>query len=88
MTAQLAAPARQEPEILRSIAQARIAWVLNHPHMSDWLKSALRAATQRDPTDVQNDIEILRHLFASCADAEVALALSRATIDDSDIAPD
>ena len=80
--------ARPEPEFLRSLANARINWVLNHPHMSDWLKAALRSATELDPVAVQNDIEMLRHLFALRASAEVALTLSRTSIGGTDISPD
>ena len=31
----------QDPETMLAAADARIAWVLQHPHMSDWLKEAL-----------------------------------------------
>lgn len=67
---------RYEPEILRNLAKARIAWVLDHPDMSDWLKQALRSAMLLDPVAVQNDIEMLRHLMALRASAEVEIAVS------------
>lgn len=83
---EMASVARQEPEVLRSVANARIDWVLNHPHMSDWLKAALRSARDLDPIAVQNDIEMLRNLFALRTSAEVELMLSRATPGDVDVA--
>lgn len=79
--------ARQEPEILRSLANARIEWVLNHPHMSDWLKAALRSAQGLDPTSIQNDIEMLRHLITLRANAEVEIAMSIATTSDGPTLP-
>lgn len=42
-----------------------IEWVLAHPRMSIWLKDALRGALDRDPFDVLNDLEILKHLSAA-----------------------
>ncbi|MBP2277654.1 MULTISPECIES: hypothetical protein [Sphingomonas] len=80
--------ARQEPEILRSRANARIAWVLNHPHMSDWLKAALRSAQALDPIAIQNDIEILRHLITLRVNAEVELALSRSSTGECPMSPE
>ena len=71
---------RQEPEVARAVADARIAWVLEHPHMSDWLKQALRTAACRDPTELQNDVEMLRHIVALCARAEVDCVLSQASL--------
>ena len=47
---------RQETEIMLAAADARIAWVLEHPHMSDWLKQALRTADGLDPIGLQNDV--------------------------------
>ena len=86
MNREMASVARQEPEILRSVANARIDWVLNHPHMSDWLKAALRSARELDPVAVQNDIEMLRNLFALRATAEVDLMLSRTAPPEADVA--
>lgn len=68
--------ARQEPETQRSLANARTEWVLNHPHMSDWLKSALRSANGLDPVNIQNDIEVLRHIITLRANAEVEITLN------------
>ena len=59
-------------------ADARIAWVLAHPHMSDWLKQALRSADARDPTGLQNDVEMLRHLLVPRARARIAMTESAA----------
>ena len=42
-----------------------IEWVLSHPGMSSWLKDALRSALDRNPFDVLNDLEILKHLSAA-----------------------
>lgn len=37
----------------------RIDWVLSHPGISTWVKTALRAARERDPIAVLNDLEML-----------------------------
>jgi len=87
MISQVTPFARQEPEILRSLANARIEWVLNHPHMSDWLKAALRSAQGLDPTAIQNDIEMLRHLITLRANAEVEIRLNVAIDGPGPIAP-
>lgn len=57
-------------------AETRIAWVLNHPDMSDWLKQALRTAVDVDPVGLQNDVELLRHLVTPRALAQIEMALS------------
>lgn len=41
----------------------RIAWVLENPGMSVWLKSALKSALVQDPVTLSNDLEILTHLI-------------------------
>ena len=56
--------------IICAACDAQIAWVLAHPHMSDWLKQALCAANGRDPIELQNDMEILRHLVVPRALAD------------------
>ena len=38
--------------------------VLNDPTISDWLKSALGSALNRDPLDVTNDAEILFYILS------------------------
>jgi len=62
---------RQEPEMMLAVAEARIAWVLDHPHMSDWLKQALRLADSLDPIALQNDVEILKHTLIPHAQARI-----------------
>ena len=54
---------------------ARIAWILAHPGMSVWLKEALRAALERDPVDILNDLEILIYLLRARSDALIHAAL-------------
>lgn len=44
---------------------ARIHWVLEHPDMSPWLKSALKSALIEDPIDLTNDLQILANLIVS-----------------------
>lgn len=66
---------RPEPETSLAIAEYRISWVLDHPHMSDWLKASLRSARALDPVDAQNDIEMLRHLILPWAAAQIELTL-------------
>ena len=58
-----------EPEVALAATEARIAWVLDHPAMSPWLKEALRAAVRSDPVASANDAEILRHLLQHRAQA-------------------
>jgi hypothetical protein len=41
----------------------QIAFVLEHPGMSDWLKETLRGALLRDPLATLNDLEILTDLL-------------------------
>ncbi|WP_314372972.1 hypothetical protein [Sphingomonas paucimobilis] len=65
-----------EPEIKLAIAERRIAWVLDHPAFSDWLKDALWSARICDPVAVQNDIEMLRHLIAARSTAQIEGALA------------
>ena len=45
------------------LAEERIDWILSNPAMSDWLKSALRAARCRDPVDTLNDLALLETLL-------------------------
>ncbi len=67
---------RQEPEAMLAVADARIAWVLDHPHMSDWLKQALRTADGLDPFGLQNDVEMLKHLILPRSQALIEIAMS------------
>ncbi len=67
---------RQDPEIKLAVADARIAWVLEHPHMSDWLKQALRTADGLDPIGLQNDVEMLRHLIVPRSQAQIEITMT------------
>lgn len=42
-----------------TVGEPQISLILQHPHMSDWLKQALRDALPRDPDEVLSDLEIL-----------------------------
>lgn len=57
------------PKAASADLDRRIAWVLEHPHTSDWLKGALRAALDTDPIAVANDVELLKHLLIPRASA-------------------
>ena len=59
-----------------AVADARITWVLNHPHMSDWLKQALRTANGLDPIGLQNDVEMLKHLIVPRSQARIEIAMT------------
>ena len=48
----------------------RIAWVLNNPQMSDWLKDAVRTALERDPADLLSDLEMLEILLRPRAEIQ------------------
>lgn len=67
---------RHEPEIMLAEADARIAWVLEHPHMSVWLKQALQTADGLDPIGLQNDVEMLRHLVMLRTQAKIEIMMS------------
>lgn len=49
--------------------ELRIAWVLDNPAMSSWLKAALRGALEQNPIVVSNDVEVLSNLLRARADA-------------------
>jgi hypothetical protein len=53
----------------------RIAWILAHPGASAWLKDALRAARERDPVEVLNELGILTLLLR--ADCEQRMRMLR-----------
>ena len=59
-------------------AERRIAWALDHPGASAWLKDALRAALVRDPVEVMNDVEMLRELLRLRTELVVQRALGTA----------
>jgi hypothetical protein len=49
--------------------------ILADPSTSYWLRDALSSAFYRDPVDVQNDVEVLREVFANKVD-ETGTALA------------
>lgn len=52
-----------KPDHAMQTNDERIAWVIAHPGMSRWVKSALEGAIKCHPIDVQNDLEILNLLL-------------------------
>ena len=52
-------------------AEGHIAWILDHPGFSDWLKTALRDAIRKDPVHLANDLELLGHLLRSWSRARI-----------------
>lgn len=68
---------RNEPEVALKIVDARIAWVLQHPRTSNWLKSTLQGALEADPLCLANDLEMLRHLLQSRSEALLGACLNR-----------
>ena len=72
---------RKETEIMLAAADARIAWVLEHPHMSEWLKQALRTANGLDPIALQNDVEMLKSLVVSRSHAQIEAAMGSVHVD-------
>ncbi len=54
------------------VAEEHIAFILEHPGMSDWLKNALREAVPRDPITVLNDLEILNLVLRTRAEALIS----------------
>lgn len=71
------APPRQEPEIMLAVTEFRIAWVLDHPHMSEWLKQAVSSSAGLDPIALQNDVEMLRHLIILRAQAQAQVEIAK-----------
>ena len=57
----------------------RIAWILAHPRTSAWLKDALRAARERDPVEVLNEVEILTLLLRTECEGRMRLESETAT---------
>lgn len=53
-------------------AEAHIAFILEQPGISDWLKRALREALPRDPITVINDLEILNLVLRQRSEALVS----------------
>lgn len=57
-------------------ADAHIAFILEHPGISDWLKRALQEALPRDPIAVLNDLEILNLVLRKRSEALIAEMLA------------
>ena len=55
--------------------EARIDWVLTHAAASDWLKEGLRAARERDPVEVLNDLAMLETLLRPRSEALIERAV-------------
>lgn len=62
--------------------------VLNDPAASNWLKSALMAALQRDAVDAANDSALLAALLDRRADALLTCCRQAATDDAAQPVPD
>jgi len=62
-------------------ATERIAWALDRPYRSEWLKQVLRASDGLDPIALQNDLEILRHLIMPRTQAQNELAKTSKSMD-------
>jgi hypothetical protein len=60
---------RNEPEVTLKMINSKIAWALQHPGTSPWLKSTLRGALEADPVCLANDLEMLRHLVQPLSEA-------------------
>ena len=54
-----------------SQAERNIAWILQHPGFSDWLKDTLRSAVRCDPVQLANDLELLGHLLRAWSGARI-----------------
>ncbi len=61
------------PDDALTTNEQRIAWVLAHPGTSAWLKEALRAARERNPVEVLNELEILNLLLRNDCAARLRL---------------
>ena len=55
---------RETPNTAAETALDRlISYVLGHPQMSEWLKTALTDALHLDPISVLNELETLNHIL-------------------------
>ncbi|MFZ4688182.1 MAG: hypothetical protein ACOYLS_02985 [Polymorphobacter sp.] len=72
---------KHEPETVIAITSARIRYLLESPHISDWLKTALRAADGHDPIKLQNEIEILRHVIRPISQTDIDVAMRPISIE-------
>ncbi|PZN94094.1 MAG: hypothetical protein DCF31_10630 [Alphaproteobacteria bacterium] len=64
-----------EPETVLATARARVAWLLDNPGTSAWLKASLQAADGHDPISIQNDIQLLLHVIAPLASCPIEVAM-------------
>ena len=71
---------KNEPETVIAITNARIRHLLESPIVSDWLKTALRAADGHDPIKLQNEIKILRHVIGSISQTDLDVAMTPISI--------
>jgi hypothetical protein len=71
---------KHEPETVIAITNARIRYLLESPNISDWLKTALRAADGHDPIKLQNEIEILRHVIMPISQTDIDVAMTPISI--------
>lgn len=71
---------KHEPETVIAITNARIRYLLESPNISDWLKTALRAADGHDPIKLQNEIEILRHVIRPISQTDIDVAMTPISI--------
>jgi len=56
----------------QSAMERQISFVLAHPGMSSWLKTALSDALHRDPISVLNDLEILNLILRNRSEMLIA----------------
>lgn len=69
---------QKTPAARLSVADERIDWVMSHPGMSEWLKSALRSSRSRNPVDTLNDLEIMAALLRERSQALIDQRLTGA----------
>jgi hypothetical protein len=62
-----------------SVAEGRIAFILEHPAASSWLKDALRTGIRRDPIDLGNDLELLYILLHNWTKAKIDVFMETST---------
>ena len=71
---------KHEPETVIAVTNARIRQLLESPHVSDWLKAALRGADGLDPITLQNEIEILRHVIGPMSRTDIDVSMKPISI--------
>lgn len=57
---------------VQSAIEGQITFILGHPQISLWLKSALSGALGRDPISVLNDLEILNLILRNRSELLIA----------------